>query len=260
MSLESYDILGVKYNAPLQEIRASFRKLALFTHPDKPTGNERLFNIVKKAYMDILQEYEARQNAGHDALRQNSHVAIMEQQEDISAPIIDPKKFNREQFNQVFLQHRVEDPNDHGYDLSKDVRVEASQYDNCLIQYIEPDVIYSNGQYSTLGQARVSDYTSPFNSKIKYTDCIRAMANPVQENELLKGANINRNEKSVLRERSQLKHDANKRDVKKYNSIQEDRLALERARQTEHARQDNYGINKGIQMRRSLGYKPHTGN
>lgn len=255
MSLESYDILGLDYDASLPEIRTAFKKLALFTHPDKPTGNTRLFDLVKRAYTDILYAYEARQNAGHDKLREQSQVSIMEQQSDISAPILDPKKFNREQFNKVFVQHRVDDPNDHGYDLSKDTSVHASQYDNCMIQYIEPETIYSNGQFSTLGQGHVSDYTAPFNAKVKYTDCMRSMATPLKESELLQGANVNRNEKTVIRERSTMAFDPSTTDTREYNRIQQDRLDLERNRQRQHAEQDNKGINRGIQMRRSLGYK-----
>ena len=44
-----YDVLGVPPSASLDEIRIAYRKLAQQYHPDKPTGNERLFKLINEA-------------------------------------------------------------------------------------------------------------------------------------------------------------------------------------------------------------------
>ena len=151
MSLESYDILGIKYDATFQEVRNAFRKLAIFTHPDKITGNKRLFEVVKKAYVDILTEFESRSNAGHADMRSASHIAIMNQASEPQHQMMDPKKFNREKFNDIFVTHRPDHPDDHGYDLSKNRVVHSSEYDKRITLFSEQDTIYSTGSYSSLG-------------------------------------------------------------------------------------------------------------
>jgi len=41
---------SANYNFSYQELRDKFRQLALITHPDKPTGSIRKFQIVKVCY------------------------------------------------------------------------------------------------------------------------------------------------------------------------------------------------------------------
>ena len=70
-----YDILGVGRNASDEEIKKSYRKLAMKYHPDRNQGNqeaEKKFKEASAAY-EILKDPEKRatyDQYGHDAFRQ----------------------------------------------------------------------------------------------------------------------------------------------------------------------------------------------
>jgi molecular chaperone DnaJ len=55
-----YDIIGVAKDAPDDEIKKAYRKLALKLHPDKNPGNEAEFNVVTEAY-SVLMDPQKRQ-------------------------------------------------------------------------------------------------------------------------------------------------------------------------------------------------------
>ena len=70
-----YEILGVTKNASDDEIKKSYRKLAMKHHPDRNQGNqesERKFKEASAAY-EILKDPQKRSaydQYGHDAFRQ----------------------------------------------------------------------------------------------------------------------------------------------------------------------------------------------
>ena len=71
-----YEILGVQKNASDDEIKKSYRKLAMKYHPDRNKDDkesERKFKEVSAAY-EILKDSEKRSaydQYGHDAFRQS---------------------------------------------------------------------------------------------------------------------------------------------------------------------------------------------
>lgn len=74
MKEDYYKILGVERNTPPEEIKKSYRKLALKYHPDKNPGNkeaEDKFKEAAEAY-EVLSDPEKRQiydRFGHEGLR-----------------------------------------------------------------------------------------------------------------------------------------------------------------------------------------------
>ena len=74
-----YDILGVKKNASDDEIKKSYRKLAMKYHPDRNKDNkeaEKKFKEATAAY-EALKDPEKRaayDQYGHDAFRPNARV------------------------------------------------------------------------------------------------------------------------------------------------------------------------------------------
>merc|ERR1719445_3046475 len=63
-NFDPYEILSVPLNADKKTIKSQYKKLSLIYHPDKPTGNEKLFMKLRKAY-DALTDETARYNWEH---------------------------------------------------------------------------------------------------------------------------------------------------------------------------------------------------
>merc|ERR1719158_1463612 len=63
-NFDPYEILGVAVSADKKTIKSQYKKLSLIYHPDKPTGNEKLFMKLRKAY-DALTDETARDNWEH---------------------------------------------------------------------------------------------------------------------------------------------------------------------------------------------------
>ena len=63
-NFDPYEILEVGYDASAKEIKKKYRELSLKYHPDKPTGNEKLFMKLTKAY-DALTDETAKYNWEH---------------------------------------------------------------------------------------------------------------------------------------------------------------------------------------------------
>lgn len=49
-NFDPYEILGVKIGDSQSAIKSAYRKLSLTYHPDKPTGDEKTFMKITKAY------------------------------------------------------------------------------------------------------------------------------------------------------------------------------------------------------------------
>jgi len=60
-NFDPYEILGVEMSASQGDIKKAYRKLSLVYHPDKETGNEKLFMKLTKAYQALTDE-TARRN------------------------------------------------------------------------------------------------------------------------------------------------------------------------------------------------------
>ncbi|XP_064081313.1 translocation protein SEC63 homolog isoform X1 [Macrobrachium nipponense] len=60
-NFDPYDILGVGVGSSIAEIKKAYRKQSLIYHPDKPTGDERKFMKLNKAYLTLTDD-DARHN------------------------------------------------------------------------------------------------------------------------------------------------------------------------------------------------------
>ncbi|XP_045583625.1 translocation protein SEC63 homolog isoform X1 [Procambarus clarkii] len=60
-NFDPYDILGVGVGTSIAEIKKAYRKQSLIYHPDKPTGDERKFMRLNKAYLALTDD-DARRN------------------------------------------------------------------------------------------------------------------------------------------------------------------------------------------------------
>ena len=112
--LDPYDVLGIQPNATLQEAKISYKYLALKHHPDKG-GNERLFNIITKAFESISQRLQAvkpREKQEHNELKKGCKLDFRNNKLKIN---MNGKKFNLEKFNSVYEKNKIKNPYEKGY-------------------------------------------------------------------------------------------------------------------------------------------------
>jgi len=63
-NFDPYEILQVSVSADKKQIKSQYKKLSLIYHPDKATGNEKLFMKLRKAY-DALTDETSKYNWEH---------------------------------------------------------------------------------------------------------------------------------------------------------------------------------------------------
>ncbi|KAL0266447.1 UNVERIFIED_CONTAM: hypothetical protein PYX00_008980 [Menopon gallinae] len=60
-NFDPYEILGIPVGTPTSEVRKAYRRLSVIYHPDKETGDEKMFVKLTKAYQTLTDE-EAKRN------------------------------------------------------------------------------------------------------------------------------------------------------------------------------------------------------
>lgn len=191
MNPEAWQILGLDPSTPVLQVRQRFRQLALQHHPDKG-GSQYIFNQIKEAYKDILTFHQSLNQKQPYDLRSNSKAALKQQQKQTYRGQLDPNNLNMDKFNNFFVQHRLNDPLDHGYghlmEVSSHHREDESivakskiQHfpDQQLILYQAPQEVFGcSANVENLGDDN-KNFTTPWNSKVQFTDYIEAHSKPV---------------------------------------------------------------------------------
>ena len=115
-------------NFTIDQLKSSYKKVALRTHPDRQGGSKEKFQLVTKCYFSLLENYKRRQqDKTFDRLRSDSRdyyseqAKISKQYQKSTASgkgLFNPndKQFNSKLFNKVFEDNKLYDPNDEGYD------------------------------------------------------------------------------------------------------------------------------------------------
>jgi curved DNA-binding protein CbpA len=60
-TIDPYEVLNVSKQFTWIELKESYRKLAMNTHPDKEGGNKDLFNIITYCFKKLAEEYKKRE-------------------------------------------------------------------------------------------------------------------------------------------------------------------------------------------------------
>ena len=106
-SLDPYEVLNVPKNFKWEELKESYRKLALNTHPDKEGGNEHLFNIITECFKKLAKDYKTRiSDKQHEEMKRES-AAYFERMHTNKAPhpseSFNPSKdISNAMFNETF--------------------------------------------------------------------------------------------------------------------------------------------------------------
>jgi curved DNA-binding protein CbpA len=138
MSVNLYDILNVQHNCTSKDIKNSYRKLLKEFHPDQPTGNTEMFELIVHAYNILINtktrnEYDkvfkviSQSDSNHFKFKDNSENFIKMQKNNVlsltkeqakkeyddSFNIMDFKnKFNRSMLDKISSSESVNRYND----------------------------------------------------------------------------------------------------------------------------------------------------
>ena len=61
-SIDPYKLFKLRKDFNLDQLRASYKRLAIAVHPDKPSGSEYLFKQITACYKSLARDFERRQS------------------------------------------------------------------------------------------------------------------------------------------------------------------------------------------------------
>ena len=208
-TLDAYEVLNVKKGFTWDELKESYRKLAINTHPDKEGGNKDLFNIITFCFKKLALEYKSRESdKQHHELKKQSNDFFDKFNNKMPHPSdsFNPSKdISNAVFNQNFEKCKVQDDEiDFGYgsmmeesskvreDISierliKKDKIDTESFNKLfnknvpiskqIVKYKEPEplLLAKSIQFTELGSKKPDDYTSGLEQKsLAYTDYMKA--------------------------------------------------------------------------------------
>ncbi len=203
-------ILGLEEEVALTEesLKSAYKKAVIRAHPDKQGGSEEEFQAVTKAYA-YLGEILKRIHGGRakegvveapNAI-QNSRSSEAEKWKHVEPVALNPKKLNMQDFNKLFEQTRIPDPDESGYGdwlkgndsvtngpqfsgkFNREVfhkvfeedaksKSKTNQHNALMVQEMS---LASRMGATELGRGAREDYTiAPHEGKVAYTDLKKA--------------------------------------------------------------------------------------
>mgnify|MGYP003682069633 CR=1 FL=1 len=143
-NVDALQIFSLSPNYKLSELKHSYKRLAIQTHPDRPNGSKEKFQLITKCYMSLLERLKNREsNKGFMDLRNDSKKYIKTQNDTADkmaghfaglygnrgkegreqvrkngGQYLDPRSqsFNTHLFNKLYEDNKLWDPNDDGYE------------------------------------------------------------------------------------------------------------------------------------------------
>ena len=208
-NINPYEVFNLSNKFTWEELKDSYKELALSTHPDKNGGDNQLFNIVTTCFKKLALEYKNRESdRQHNELKQQSkqYYNSHDTESRLKDIIQGNKKITNDMFNKTFEKCKIDDDeNDFGYgnimeksskirdDIKIDRLFSKDKVDNntfnevfnknvpvaksSIIKYKEPEplVLAKSMQFTELGGKRPDDYSSSVEQRtLAYTDYMRA--------------------------------------------------------------------------------------
>lgn len=187
------DVFNLSQNYDWNQLKQSFKTLAIHTHPDKG-GDKQVFNHVTNCFKILAKKLKYKENnKTHQELKE---LHKYDEPTAYTKPNINSNNFNS-QFNKIFTEnHFVDEDSEFGYgnemdkstSIRKDFKIQNifdkknisnetfnQTFDkivpsSSVIKYTEPEAMYSikNIHYTELGK-KTEDYSGK-SGNIQYTD------------------------------------------------------------------------------------------
>lgn len=194
--IDPYALYGFIKGVPftLDQLKETYKKYALQTHPDVEGGSERNFAIINNAYKFLLEELKKMEkDKQYNQLKSESAGYIESQEKSgLQNRELSGQNFNLNKFNNVFQENRLEDTANEGYtnwlkdnqydteDITRDNTVTTGNFNSQfesrvsvgqeLQKYVIPQELNSRtNNVQELGVERVDNYSGE-SGKIRFTD------------------------------------------------------------------------------------------
>lgn len=240
---DSYEIFNLKKNFSWNELKKSYKKLALKAHPDKG-GDKILFDFITEKFYILANEYELRiSNKNYNELK-DDYTNYIQKNTNTSSNKYDDKLTVNERINKHFNETRVEDDDyDFGYGdtmIKSTKNREDFKFNNIfdtkkftnksfnevfdknvtiskqIVKYEEPKpmILAKNLNFSEIGNAKSEDYSSSVEktNNLAYTDYMKAHST----NRLVDASELNNYKK--FKNTHEYKKYSDKRTNKVFNS------------------------------------------
>jgi len=105
-------------NYNIEQLKQAYKKLALRTHPDRPSGSKQKFQVVTKCYFLLVEKYKKKQQDKQFLDLRSASQKYFDTQKNNSKQNVQlsKDKFDVRVFNKLYEEHRLDDPNDAGYE------------------------------------------------------------------------------------------------------------------------------------------------
>ena len=245
--INAYQILQCTENCNIEDIKKSYKKLALQYHPDRG-GNPKDFQLLTKAYLSVIDDYKKKKSDKNFINLKESSTEFMKEQETNTKENIkiNNDNFNIELFNKIYSENRLYNPHDDGYnDWLKDnttedvpklfsdkfnINIFNSTFENSknsnntqdIVEYKDPTPTNLNNElsYNNLGEGSIIDFSGNSNH-LNYTDLKYAHT----KTKLIDTRNVNikqyNNVEDLEKDRSTIKYDMNQNELLKYESLRQ---------------------------------------
>jgi curved DNA-binding protein CbpA len=121
--IDSLRLFNLNNNYTFDELKKSYRTLAIKTHPDRPHGSKEKFQLVTKCYLYLVEKLKKEaSDKQHGQLKDGSRDYWKSQVSPQNKAHMQKGQrqakdnFNVTMFNKIFEENKIYDPNEEGYE------------------------------------------------------------------------------------------------------------------------------------------------
>lgn len=265
--IDPLELFQLTKNFNLNQLKSSYKKLAIKYHPDRG-GSPEYFKLISKAYVLLNNDYEKRQgDKQYDQLKNEYQSYTDKEQKYQSSFNLDPDKFNLDKFNQLYEQNRIAQSNDEGYgdwktqDESEEPKQifnekfnlnlfnnvfkedkKKDQYCNQVINYDDPSAYHKGTMmnYTSISDDSVGNYSSDVSASLQFTDYKQAHT----QTKLINPDSVKYKQYSSVedleKDRERISYQMTEEDIAKYNRRKKKEEVLEQERLNKVKQQNEF--------------------